>query len=278
MNCVYYNDGSDVAAALALAKTADAVLVFIATTSSEGGDRSDLSFGAEDDLATQVAQAAAGKTAVVAVTPGAVLTPWAKDAAAVLIPFMPGQAYGDAVMDVIFGDVNPSGRLPLTFPNVENEVNFTQSQWPGVNGRATYTEKLLVGYRYYDEHQITPAFPFGHGLSYTTFSYANLKIASGSSPSVSVEVTNTGKVSGSDIPQLYLGFPTGSDEPPQQLKGFKKVTLAPGAKQTVTFTLTDRDLSVWDTGSHAFKKVTGTFDVAVGASSRSISQKGTLVV
>ena len=95
-----------------------------------------------------MAKAAGDKTIVVFVTPGAALTPWAKDVSGVITPLMPGQAYGDAIASVLFGDVNPSGRLPLTFPNVENEVNFTVNQWPGVDGKAEYTEKLLVGYRW----------------------------------------------------------------------------------------------------------------------------------
>ena len=146
--CVAYYGGDDPAAAAAVSKTADATVVFIATSSKEGSDRADLSFGSSDALVAAVAAAAGPTTVVVFVTPGAALTPWAKDVAAVLTPFMPGQAYGDAIASVLFGEVNPSARLPLTFPNTENEVNFTQSQWPGVNGTATYTEKLLVGYRW----------------------------------------------------------------------------------------------------------------------------------
>jgi beta-glucosidase len=274
-NCVKYNDGSDTAAAAALAKTADVTIVFIATDSSEGSDRRDLSFGDSDALVAAVAAAAGTKTAVVFVTPGAALTPWAKDVAAVLTPFMPGQAYGDAITSVLFGDVNPSGRLPLTFPNIENEVNFTTSQWPGVNGRATYTEKLLIGYRWYDTHNVKPAFPFGHGLSYTNFSYANLVCGTSS---CSVDITNTGEIAGAEVAQLYLGFPSSAGEPPKQLKGLQKLTLAPGAKQTVTFTLKPRDTSIWDITTHQWKQITGEYGVFVGASSRDLRQTGKLTV
>ena len=147
--CLKYVDGTDVAVAAAVAKASDVAIVFIATSSHEGSDRADLSFGDSDDLVRGVAAAAGSKTIVVFVTPGAALTPWAKDVAAVITPFMPGQAYGDAIAAVLFGDINPSGRLPVTLPNVENEVNLTAAQWPGVDGTANYTEKLLVGYRWF---------------------------------------------------------------------------------------------------------------------------------
>jgi beta-glucosidase len=275
--CVKYADGIDLASSAAIAKSADVAIVFIATSSSEGSDRKDLSFGSSDDLVNAVAAAAGSKTAVVFVTPGAALTPWAKDVAAVLTPFMPGQAYGDAISSVLFGDVNPSGRLPLTFPNVENEVNFTTSQWPGVNGKATYTEKLLVGYRWYDTHNVKPAFPFGHGMSYTTFGYSNLAVDAAGAK-ITVDITNTGKLLGAEVAQLYLGFPASAGEPPKQLKGLQKLTLAPGTKQTVTFDLTDRDLSIWDITVHQWKKISGDYGVFVGASSRDVRQTGKLTV
>merc|ERR1712118_123201 len=196
------------------AKAADAVLIFAGTSSSEGGDRKDLTLGKQDDLIKAVAAAAGSKTAVVAVTPGALLTPWRDSVNAILTPMMPGQQYGNAISDVIFGDANPGGKLPITFPTKENEMEMTQEQWPGVNGISYYSEGLEVGYRWYDAHNVKPAFPFGHGLSYSKFEYSNLKI---SGRKVTCTVKNTGAVDGSEAAQLYLKFPSAAGEPPKQL-------------------------------------------------------------
>ena len=148
-------------------------------------------------------------------TQGAVLTPWAGNVSAVLTMFMPGLEMGNALSDVLYGDLNPSGRLPLTFPNVENEVNFTQSQWPGLpvatGLESNYTEKLEIGYRWYDAHNVTPKYPFGHGLSYTSFDYSGLRVEG---LSVSFTVKNVGAVAGAEIPQLYIGFPSAASRNP----------------------------------------------------------------
>ncbi|EDQ89527.1 uncharacterized protein MONBRDRAFT_32335 [Monosiga brevicollis MX1] len=269
--CIYYSDGSNLTEAAELAAKADVALVAVATTSSEGSDRADLSLGnGQDELVTMVA-AHQSNTIVHITCPGAVLTPWREDVKSIFVSFMGGQELGNAMADVIFGEVNPSGRLPLTFPNVENEIGMTTRQYPGLdNGlEAYYDEALLVGYRWYDHHAITPAFPFGHGLSYTSFEYSDIQA---SKTSVSVTVTNTGSKAGAEVAQLYLGFPSSAGEPPRQLKGFEKVVLAPGAKTTVTFDLRPRDLSIWDVKQHAWSPVSGTFEVAVGASSRDIRQ------
>lgn len=148
---------------------ADVAFVFVGTSSSEGGDRRDLSLGDQDALIERVAAVLGQKTVVVAVTPGALLTPWRERVGAILIPMMPGQEYGNAIVDVLFGAVNPGARLPITFPNAENEVNFTQGMYPGKNGVSVYSEALEIGYRWYNAHSVVPAFPFGHGLSFTSF-------------------------------------------------------------------------------------------------------------
>jgi beta-glucosidase len=173
--------------------------------------------------------------------------------------------------DVLFGDVDPGGRLPLTFPNIENEVGFTWSQYPGLPIynplNANYTEMLEIGYRYYQSHNIQPKFAFGHGLSYTTFSYSNLAV---NGRNVTFEVSNTGARTGYEVPQMYLSFPASAGEPPLQLKGFKKLQLAPGETATVAFAVQDRDLSIWDTSAYAFVPQSGRFGVYVGASSADI--------
>merc|ERR1712130_1078392 len=120
------------------------------------------------------------------------------------IAMLPGQEYGNAIADVLFGAVNPSGKLPITFPTHENDTEMAPQQWPGVNGVSVYSEKLKVGYRFYDAEQVEPAYPFGHGLSYTTFQYSNLRV---DGRNVSCAVKNTGDMDGREVVQLYLQFP-----------------------------------------------------------------------
>jgi len=251
----------------------------VATSSSEGGDRGNLGFGGDQDGLVTAAAAANPNTVVVAVTPGAVLMPWHASVKSILDVGMPGQEYGNALADVLFGDVNPSGRLAITLPNRENEMNFTESQYPGLdNGHnGTYSEKLLVGYRWYDAMTVQPAFPFGHGLSYTTFEYSNLQTNAGTM-TVSVDVKNTGSVAGAEVAQLYLGYPRGAGEPPQQLRGFDKIQLASGASGTVTFQLRAKDFSIWDVNVHDWQLVHGVFAVYVGSSSRDIRVRGQLQI
>lgn len=261
-----------------VASQADVAIVVIATTSSEGSDRPNLAFpGNQDDLVFAVA-AAQPNTIVVMINPGAVLTPWSSEVQAVLAMFMPGQEEGNALADVLFGDVDPGGRLPVTFPNIENEVGFTQSQYPGLpifNPLiAEYTEKLEIGYRYYQSHNIQPKFAFGHGLSYTTYSYSNLQV---SGRNVTFDVTNMGSRTGYEVPQMYLRFPPAAGEPPLQLKGFTKLELSAGQTATVTFTVQDRDLSIWDITAGDFVPQTGQFGINIGASSEDFRLYGTLV-
>lgn len=272
--CVKYADASNISAAVALAKEADVVLVFVATSSSEGGDRGDLTLGSQDDLVKAIAKASGKKTAVIAVTPGAVLTPWRDDVSAILAPLMPGQEYGNAIAEVLFGDVNPGAKLPLTFPSVENETGFADDQWPGVNRTANYTEALEVGYRWYAAHpKVKPAFPFGHGLSYTAFKYSDLHVEG---RSIQFRVQNIGKVGGSEVPQLYLKFPDSAGEPPKQLKGYSKISLGPDESQSIKFTLDDRSFSIWDSAKHMWSIVQGDFGVMVGSSSEDIRLTGTV--
>lgn len=141
--------------------------------------------------------ASVNKNVIVVVTcPGAVLTPWRKEVQGILVNFMPGQEIGNAMTEILFGEHNPSARLPITFPTKENEQEFTKEQYPGVNRATTYSEGLFVGYRWYDKKGVEPAFPFGHGLSYTKFTYDNLKI---SNRKVSVDVKNVGGVDGDEV-------------------------------------------------------------------------------
>eukprot|EP00298_Acanthocystis_sp_HF-20_P015952 c21329_g1_i3.p1 GENE.c21329_g1_i3~~c21329_g1_i3.p1 ORF type:complete len:521 (+),score=254.87 c21329_g1_i3:94-1656(+) len=269
------NGGSD------QAKAADVAIVFVETTSGEGSDRTTLSYSNDaNNLITAIA-AVQPNTIVVGIAPGAVLTPWANQVKGILIPFFPGQEYGNAITSLLFGDSIPSGKLPLTFPNFDNEVNFTTSQYPGDNNgeESYYTEKLEVGYRWYDAHNVTPAFPFGHGLSYSKFDYSEdsyVLFRARSPPSVSlfVNITNNGFYDAKEVVQLYLGFPSSAGEPPQQLKAFSKVFVKAGETVTVPLFLDQRSFSYYDVETHSWVVASGTFNYYIGSSSRDIRISG----
>ena len=304
-----WNDGTNIASAVAAAKAAKIAIVVIAQTSHEGLDRKTLHLD-QSDLVTAIA-AVQPNTVVITITPGPFVTPW-RDAVAAIIDFgFAGEQEGAAVADVLFGDVNPMGKMPHTLPNKENEMMMTQRQYPGeaptptkdipecsatptpstADGHnpsggtgaapcspwaAHYDEKLEVGYRWYDAHQVTPAFAFGHGLSYTTFAFSDVKATKSE---VTVTVTNSGNLPGAEVAQLYMGFPSAAGEPPQQLKGFKKTKiLAKGEATTITFLLNNRSFSTWDATMHAWVKAKGTFNVFVGSSSRDIRGTATIVM
>ena len=277
---VAYDDGSDPATAVAAAAAADLVIVVVGMSSHEGVDRANLSFPTDQvELVAAIAAAAGSKTVVAAINPGSVLLPWDEAVAATLLMFVPGLECGHALADVLWGDVNPTARLPITMPNKDNEVEFTKAMYPGVDGTSHYSEGLLVGYRYYDHHKIVPKYPFGHGLSFTEFDYSSLEVDSASLV-LNFTVTNAGSsLGGATVAQAYLGFPASAGEPPRQLKGFHKTAvLPPGASEHITIELTARDLSTWDVGSHAWAKQSGKFTVEVGESSRDIRLTGSLHV
>lgn len=278
---VTYVDGKNVDEAVSLAKSSDVVIVTVATTSGEGRDRDSLSLGKNQDELVEAIAAVNSNVVVSVNTPGSVLMPWDELVSSVIVAWLPGQEFGNGLADVLFGKVNPSGKLLVTMPNIENEINFTPEQYPGVGvpPEAEYSEKLLIGYRYYDAKNIKPNFPFGHGLSYTTFKYSNLEIdqvvSSHSAPNqivatVSFDITNTGAVAGTETPQLYVSYPSNSEEPPQQLRNFAKVSLAPGESKTVTLNVQTRDLSIWDVNVHDWSIQSGTFEFRVASSSRDI--------
>jgi beta-glucosidase len=184
---------------------------------------------------------------------------------------------------VLFGDVNPSGRLPITFPRSDRQTPVAHARrWPGINGVAHYDEGLRVGYRWYDATHRRPLFPFGYGLSYTTFRYGRAHIGQPRrrngvrSWPVTVRVTNTGRRTGAEVVQLYVGFPAGSGEPPKQLKGFKKVNLRPGRSVRVTFHPTTRDLSSWSTARNRWTTHAGRYRLMIARSSRDIRRTVTL--
>jgi beta-glucosidase len=201
--------------------------------------------------------------------------PWADDVPAILQLWYNSQEQGNALADVLFGDANPSGKLPTTFP-VRLEDNPAYINYPGENGKVRYGEGIFVGYRYYDKKKVEPLFPFGHGLSYTTFEYSNLQINKKSitpneTMEVKVDVTNTGKVTGKEVVQLYVrDVKSTFARPEKELKAFEKVELAPQQTKTITFTLDREAFWYFETTLNAWSVEAGEFEILVGASSRDI--------
>lgn len=276
---VAYADGSDMTAAAKLAASSDVAVVMVGDQETEGRDRPNLSLpGNQDQLVATVA--AANPHTIVVVKSGApVLMPWLDKVPAVVEAWYPGEEDGNAVSAVLFGDVNPSGKLPVTFPRAETDTPaHTPDRWPGVDGTVTYSEGLDIGYRWYDQQGIQPLFPFGYGLSYTTFRYGHLTVAParGGLVRVGLDVTNTGHRSGADVAQVYVTAPPGAGEPPRQLKGFAKVSLRPGRTRHVTVTLDRRAFSVWDASAHRWTVVPGSWGISGGDSSRDLPLHATV--
>jgi beta-glucosidase len=277
---VTYDDGSDATKAAADASAADVAIVFASDTEGEYMDKFCTSVdctnqgrtGTQDNLVSTVA-AANPNTIVVLETGDPISTPWRDSVEAILEAWYPGEEAGPALAHVLFGDVDPGGRLPVTFPPSETQYPTAGDPraYPGVGGEIFYDEGVFVGYRWYDENHVAPAFPFGAGLSYTSFRYSRLRVqARGDAVTVTAQVTNTGKRTGFAVPQLYVGMPSPSPtvlQPPLQLKGYDKLSLAPGRTRTVTFALDDRSFSYWDTGSNGWRVAPGCYRILVGSSS-----------
>jgi beta-glucosidase len=271
---VTYNAGTNLEEAAALAKSADVALVIAGNRDGEGRDRTNLSLPMNQDLIISNVIAANPKTIVVLKTGGPVLMPWLDQVPAVLEIWYPGEEDGNVMADLLFGKANPSGKLPMTFPKTENETAVsTPQQYPGVNGDAIYSEKLLVGYRWYDAKNIEPLFPFGFGLSYTTFAVTNLTVTpyvTNEDVRVSVDVSNTGSRAGAEVVQVYVAAPINAGEPPKQLKGFAKVQLQPGETRRVTISLNQRAFSYWNTSFGEWVLAPGAHEILVGTSSRDL--------
>ncbi|WP_067808068.1 glycoside hydrolase family 3 C-terminal domain-containing protein [Actinomadura formosensis] len=283
---VTYNDGSDPQAAADTARAAQVAVVVAADARAEDADvtcltlkcgtAKDQTLGDQDALIDAVA-AANPNTVVVLQTGGPVLTPWAAKTKGIVETWYAGQRGGAAIARVLYGDTDPGGRLPVSFPATEGDAPASgdPAHYPGTGGKVTYAEGVNIGYRHYDTRKITPAFPFGHGLSYTTFKLTGLKATR---TAVTVTVTNTGKRRGLAVPQLYLGLRAapGAAQPPKQLKGFTKAGLAPGQSVKVTFPLDARAFAYWDQRTRAWKRAPGCAKAMVGTSSRTIDLTGTI--
>jgi beta-glucosidase len=184
----------------------------------------------------------------------------------------PGQESGASIASLLFGDADPGGRLPMTFPATPDQgPGAKPEEYPGVDGIARYDEGILVGYRWYDQQQQAPLFPFGHGLSYTSFEYRDLRLVKAeNSVMVSVTVKNTGTRKGSDVVQVYVAEPESAHEPPSQLKGFEKISLAAGESKMIRINIPLDRLAAWSEETHGWKLWKGAYMFKVGESSRKL--------
>lgn len=265
--------------AVAAAKEAEVALLFVALPAiieSEGYDRKHIDFTTQQVALIQAVCAAQPQTVVIAHSGSAIaMREWIDAPAAVLEGWMMGQAGAGAMADILFGNVNPSGKLAETFPiklaDTPAALNF-----PGELGKVRYGEGLFIGYRYYDAKAMPVQFPFGYGLSYTTFAYGNLRVSAADFAdtdglSVSVDITNTGDRAGQEVAQLYVhDCQSGLARPPKELKGFAKLALQPGETKTATFTLDFRSFAFYHPGYGQWITEDGEFEILVGASSADI--------
>lgn len=268
--------------AAVIAAESDVALVFVGLSNeweTEGQDRPDMELpGKQVELIEKVA--AANKNTVVVLNTGSPITMnWIEKVAGVVQAWYPGQECGNAIADVLFGDVNPSGKLPQTFPR-RLEDNPAYINYPGENGKVYYGEGIFVGYRYYEKKKITPLFPFGYGLSYTLFEYGNLRLSASEFDlddeiKATVDIKNTGEREGKEIVQLYVRDVESSlVRPEKELKAFQKVLLKPDESKPVTFTLNNDALSFYDPCRQRWVVEPGEFEVLIGSSSQDIRVEG----
>jgi len=275
---VEFASGEDVEAAARLAASADVAIVFAWQSRTEGQDLPNLSLPASQDRLIDRVAAANPRTVVVLQTGGAVLTPWAAQVGAILAAWYPGNRGGEAIANILFGRVNPSGRLPISFPRTEADLPRPHPPVPQADPMkpdppartpvVALDEGLAVGYRWYDARGKTPAYEFGFGLSYATFAYSNL--TANGDLSVEFDLANTGDRNGTEVAQLYLEFPAAAGEPAKRLAGWARVELAPGERRRVRIAADPYALRVWDTRASGWRRPAGRYRLHVGASSRKL--------
>ncbi|HUB53262.1 MAG TPA: glycoside hydrolase family 3 C-terminal domain-containing protein [Terracidiphilus sp.] len=289
---VAFDAGTDPAAAAALAKKSQVAIVFAVQHESEGMDLPSLSLPGNQDALIEAVAAANPHTIVVLETGGAVLMPWIDKVSAVLEAWYPGIRGSEAIANVLFGDVNPSGKLPLTFPVSEADLPHPihlappkadadhkvpkLAGAPGFIGMAmgigpwfdvNYDEGLKLGYKWYDTEKKPVLFPFGFGLSYTSYAYSGLTVTPGDSTTVTFTVKNTGKRAGSEIAEVYASLPEAAGEPPKRLVGWTRVELAPGEAKAVAVPVARDRLTIFDEASDSWKLMPGSYVIRVGGSS-----------
>jgi beta-glucosidase len=267
--------------AVTAAEKSDVAVVCVSTMGDEGEGHDRPSMDLPDNQAALIsAVAAVNKKTIVVLNSGTpvTMTDWLAHVPAVLESWFPGQEGGTALAAILFGDVNPSGKLPDTFGASRDDYPDADN-YPGQNDQVHYAEGIYVGYRHFDKDGIKPLFPFGYGLSYTTFRYSNLRRSSNKlSPdgaiTASVDITNTGNRAGEEVAELYLhDLHPKIDKPVRELKGFAKVALEPGETKSVNFTVTPRDLAYFDVHGEQWKADAAKYEIEVGDSSRDIRQK-----
>jgi beta-glucosidase len=291
---VQFNSGSDPASAAALAKSADVAIVFAYQWESEGMDLDSLALpDHQDELIAKVA-AANPHTVVVLETGGPVTMPWVDQVSGILEAWYAGSNGADAVVNLLFGDANPSAKLPLTFPKSEADlphptvvkppkatVDADAQGWKRIAAglpafQVTYDEGVKVGYKWYDAEKKSVLFPFGYGLSYTTYAYSNLKVMPGATPRVTFTVTNTGNRAGAEIAEVYAELPASANEPPKRLVGFTKIKLSGGESKEVTVDVDPKYLSIFNVEQNGWQLLPGEYTFMAGGSSQDLTLKETV--
>ena len=290
---VQFDSGADPEKAASLAAKADVAIVFAYQWESEDMDLPTLSLPENQDSLISKVAAANPHTVVVLETGGPVTMPWAGQVSAILEAWFAGSKGSDAVANVLFGDVNPSAKLPVTFPRSDADLphptivkppresvpdNTKPEPWKQIAAglapfQVTYDEGVKVGYKWYDAEKKPVLFPFGHGLSYTTYSYSNLKVEPGKTPHVTFTVKNTGKRAGAEVAEVYASLPAAAAEPPKRLVGGSKVTLKPGESKEVTVDIEPKYLSIFNVEQNGWQLLPGEYGFMVGGSSQNLPLK-----
>ena len=289
---VKYDPGTDPASAAAAAKGADVAIVFAYMWASEGMDLKSLSLPHNQDAIISAVAEANPHTIVVLETGNPITMPWVDKPAAILEAWFAGSDGAEAVGNVLFGSVNPSGKLPNTFPKSEADLPHPTITMPPPESehfsgpaspekwamglppfQVTYDEGVKVGYKWYDAENKKPLFPFGYGLSYTTYRYSALHVTPGDKVKVTFTVANTGTREGSEIAEIYAGLPAAAQEPPKRLVGFTKVKLNPGEKKSITVEIEPKYLSIFDEQKDGWSLLPGEYNIMVGGSSDNLPLK-----
>ncbi len=293
---VDYNSGEDLTAAAALAAKSSVAIVFVQQWESEGMDLPSLALPDNQDALVQAVAAANPHTIVVLETGTAALMPWKDKVAGIVEAWYPGSRGATAVANILTGEVNPTAKLPMTFPLSDSDLPHlripelsAEDENQGVGAVAgathvmskysvTYDEGLKVGYKWYDSEHKPVLYPFGYGLSYTTYAYSGLKVKTGANTTVTFTVTNTGKRAGTEIAQVYSMLPAAANEPPKRLVGFTRVKLDPGEHREVSIAIEPKYLSIFDEAKNGWRLVPGEYTFAVSGSSADLglAQKITL--
>jgi beta-glucosidase len=279
---VEFNEGSDTSAAAALAKSSDVAIVFVNQPMHEGMDARTLSLPDNQDALVSAVAAANPHTIVVLETGGPVTMPWADQVAGIFASWYPGIGGGQAIANLLFGDVNPSGKLPVSFAKRDADLPHPEIAGmdlkpvavkgePGNEKRlppfdVNYTEGAKVGYKWFESQHIQPLFAFGYGLSYSTYEYSGLTVAA-NGKEVSFNVKNAGSRAGTEIAEVYAALPSAAGESYKRLVAFDRVALAPGESKTVTLKIDPLYLSVFNVGKDGWDLLPGDYNILVGSSS-----------